>query len=170
MLSVLTLLLCYSYGRQSCHSYLTSLQDPPESEALESLITKRRKTRSRHASRERQVPCGNQDAAAAILTLEETDLRSSHIVGPASATDAQELEQYASLVSKNEGRVLRIRNNPYNIYSRDLNKPVLYYGTTKIHGNLQRRLAPGIDECEILERLLEPFTEDLVHLCAHRKR
>ena len=113
--------------------------------------------------------CSTRDAAAAIATLEETDLRSSHIVGPASATDAQELEHYASVVSKSDGRVLRIRNNPYNIYSRDLTKPVLYYGTSKIHGNLQRRLAPGIDECEILERLLEPFTEDLICLYVKEK-
>lgn len=129
---------------------------------------KKRKAKSRHASRSLSRQESQDGPAPSITTLQETDSHSSHIVGPASARDAQELEQYASLILKNEVKVPQIRPNPYNVYSKDLNKPVLYYSVGKMHGNLKRRLTSGINECEILERLLEPFAEELVDLYGPR--
>ena len=63
-----------------------------------------------------------------------------------------------------DAKAHRLRPNPYNIYSSDMNKPVLYVNVGKMHGNLTMRKAPGIDECEILENVLQPFTRELINM------
>lgn len=105
-----------------------------------------------------------EDPASTLLTLGETEDSSSHMVGPAWAQDAQALqEDYASLILNGDAKTSQLRPNPYNIYSSDMNKPVLYLNVGKIHGGLKRHKAPGIDECEALENMLQPFTKELVN-------
>jgi hypothetical protein len=91
----------------------------------------------------------------------ETGNQSSHIVGPATAGDAQVLEQYMSPVDN-----AVVRPNPYSVYSHDPRDPVVY---TKVPR--QRNIIPsgngtaGFKQYEVMEKIVDPLGPELFRMC-----
>lgn len=84
------------------------------------------------------------------------------IVGPMVAEDAQVIEKHMpperSSLSEEPG------NNPYNIFSSDPRKPVLYTTISRRRKGMRMGVPPGENQKEILEQILGPFKHDLVRL------
>ena len=84
------------------------------------------------------------------------------IVGPMVAEDAQVIEKLMpperSSLSEEPG------NNPYNSYSTDPRKPVLYTTISRRRKGMRMGVPPGENQKEILEQILGPFKHDLVRL------
>ncbi|KAJ5234927.1 uncharacterized protein N7469_004095 [Penicillium citrinum] len=59
-------------------------------------------------------------------------------------------------------------SNPYNIYSSDPRKPVLYTTISRRRKGMRRGVPPGENQKEILEQILGPFKHDLVRLFIDR--
>jgi hypothetical protein len=55
-------------------------------------------------------------------------------------------------------------SHPYNIYSSDPRKPVLYTTISRRRKGMRRGVPPGENQREILEQILGPFKHDLVRL------
>ncbi|KAJ5287684.1 hypothetical protein N7478_003370 [Penicillium angulare] len=87
------------------------------------------------------------------------------IVGPMVAEDAQVIEKHMpperSLSEEANGQ-------PYNIYSSDPRKPVLYTTISRRRKGMRQGVPPGENQKEILEQILGPFKHDLVRLFIDR--
>jgi hypothetical protein len=90
----------------------------------------------------------------------ETANSSSLIVGPALAQDAHILETYLAYGSGNRS----FRPNPYHVFSKDANQPVLYMKVPRRHGGYSKHKIPGREQCEIIERFLGPLAPEILDL------
>ncbi|KAH8817212.1 fungal-specific transcription factor domain-containing protein [Xylogone sp. PMI_703] len=106
-----------------------------------------------------------EERSTLMATLGETEHESSHIVGPAVANDAQVLDDYLSLLpSGDDGPQRMTRRTPFSLYSKGPRGPVLYTSIQKRPVGVTRGNTVGLDRCETIERLVEPFGNDLVDL------
>ena len=59
------------------------------------------------------------------------------------------------------------KNHPYNVYSSDPRKPILYTTVSRRRQGMRVGIPPGENQKEILEQILGPFKDDLVRLYAY---
>ncbi|KAL2357708.1 hypothetical protein BJ546DRAFT_965141 [Cryomyces antarcticus] len=88
------------------------------------------------------------ESVSIATTLGETARQSSHIVAPTVAHDAQVLENHLSPTST----------------LTDSTRDFRPYLTSKQRVGLSRHKTPGIDECEGIEKLIEPFASELIDI------
>lgn len=87
------------------------------------------------------------------------------IVGPMVAEDAQVIEKHMPPERRSHSE--EPTSHPYNIYSSDPRKPVLYTTISRRRKGMRRGTPPGENQKEILEQILGPFKHDLVRLYVH---
>ncbi|EGD90605.2 hypothetical protein H112_02071 [Trichophyton rubrum D6] len=85
---------------------------------------------------------------------------SVHIVGPVAAADAQVIERYSERSNNHSPD----RKTPYNVYSNDPRKPILYTTVSRRRQGLRTTGTPGENQREIIEQVLGPFKHDLVKI------
>lgn len=89
----------------------------------------------------------------------------SHIVGPATARDAQVLEKYIS--PTNNSIVSHARPNLYSVYSDDPRNPIVYMKVPRRRGiDPSGNGTSGFKQSENIEKILQPFGPDVFSLCA----
>ncbi|KAJ5723954.1 hypothetical protein N7488_001989 [Penicillium malachiteum] len=88
------------------------------------------------------------------------------IVGPMVAEDAQVIEKY--MPPERSSLSEEPNSHPYNIYSSDPRKPVLYTTITRRRKGMRVGVPPGENQKEVLEQILGPFKHDLVRLFLDR--
>ncbi|EPS30346.1 hypothetical protein PDE_05297 [Penicillium oxalicum 114-2] len=88
------------------------------------------------------------------------------IVGPMVAEDAQVIEQH--MPPERSSLSEEPNSHPYNIYSSDPRKPVLYTTISRRRKGMRRGVPPGENQREVLEQILGPFKQDLVRLFIDR--
>lgn len=93
---------------------------------------------------------------------EDPKNESVHIVGPVAAEDAQVIEKFMPPERSNKSP--ESRKNPYNVYSNDPRKPILYTTVSRRRQGMRMGNPPGENQKEILEQILGPFKDDLVKL------
>lgn len=84
------------------------------------------------------------------------------IVGPVVADDAQVIEKYMPPEGSNQS--VEPNSHPYNVYSNDPRKPILYTTVSRRRQGVRVGTPPGENQKEILEQILGPFKHDLVRL------
>lgn len=89
---------------------------------------------------------------------------SVHIVGPVAAADAQVIERYSERSNNHSPD----RKTPYNVYSNDPRKPILYTTVSRRRQGLRTTGTPGENQREIIEQVLGPFKHDLVKMYVPR--
>lgn len=96
--------------------------------------------------------------------IEDPHNESVHIVGPVVADDAQVIEKFMppEYSNKNEDP----NSHPYNVYSNDPRKPILYTTISRRRKGMRVGIPPGENQKEVLEQILGPFRHDLVRLYA----
>ncbi|PGH33859.1 hypothetical protein GX50_03338 [[Emmonsia] crescens] len=97
--------------------------------------------------------------------FEEPFGESVHIVGPVAAEDAQVIERF--MPSENSTKRSDTKA-PYNVYSNDPKKPILYTTVSRRRQGLRTTGIPGESQKEILEQILGPFKHDLVKIFLDR--
>ncbi|EEH18715.2 hypothetical protein PABG_01034 [Paracoccidioides brasiliensis Pb03] len=90
---------------------------------------------------------------------------SVHIVGPVAAEDAQVIERFMPSENSAKGSDAKA---PYNVYSNDPKKPILYTTISRRRQGLRTTGIPGESQKEILEQILGPFKHDLVKIFLDR--
>lgn len=85
------------------------------------------------------------------------------IVGPVTAEDAQVIEKF--MPSERSSRSVETSKKPYNVYSNDPRKPILYTTVSRWRQGVRVSSPPGENQREILEQVLGPFRHDIVKLC-----
>jgi hypothetical protein len=88
------------------------------------------------------------------------------IVGPMVAEDAQVIEKH--MPPERSSFSEEPNSHPYNIYSSDPRKPVLYTTISRRRKGMRQGIPPGENQKEILEQILGPFKHDLVRLFIDR--
>ncbi|KAJ5208625.1 hypothetical protein N7449_003004 [Penicillium cf. viridicatum] len=88
------------------------------------------------------------------------------IVGPMVAEDAQVIEKH--MPPERTSQSEEPKSHPYNIYSSDPRKPVLYTTISRRRKGMRRGTPPGENQKEVLEQILGPFKHDLVRLFIDR--
>jgi len=88
------------------------------------------------------------------------------IVGPMVAEDAQVIEKH--MPPERSSFSEEPKSHPYNIYSSDPRKPVLYTTISRRRKGMRQGVPPGENQKEILEQILGPFKHDLVRLFIDR--
>ncbi|KAK2744616.1 hypothetical protein FQN57_004221 [Myotisia sp. PD_48] len=86
---------------------------------------------------------------------------SVHIIGPVAAADAQVIERY---MPSERSRKSPDKKTPYNVYSNDPRKPILYTTVSRRRQGVRTTGIPGEGQKEILEQILGPFKHDLVKI------
>lgn len=94
--------------------------------------------------------------------LDDPQNESVLIVGPMVAEDAQVIEKH--MPPERTSQSEEPKSHPYNIYSSDPRKPVLYTTISRRRKGMRRGTPPGENQKEILEQILGPFKQDLVRL------
>ena len=94
--------------------------------------------------------------------VEDPQNESVFIVGPVVADDAQIIEQHMPPEGPNKAELTN--SHPYNVYSNDPRKPILYTTVARRRRGLRVGTPPGENQKEILEQILGPFKQDLVRL------
>lgn len=95
--------------------------------------------------------------------VEDPQNESVFIVGPVVADDAQVIEQH--MPPEGGSNKAEVRNShPYNVYSNDPRKPILYTTVSRWRRGVRVGTPPGENQKEILEQILGPFKQDLVRL------
>ncbi|KAI9924751.1 hypothetical protein MW887_006607 [Aspergillus wentii] len=95
-------------------------------------------------------------------TVEDPHNESMLIVGPVVADDAQVIEKFMPPERSNES--VEPTSHPYNVYSSDPRKPILYTTVSRRRQGMRVGVPPGENQKEILEQILGPFKHDLVRL------
>jgi Fungal Zn(2)-Cys(6) binuclear cluster domain len=95
-------------------------------------------------------------------TTEDPHNESVLIVGPVAAEDAQVIEKF--MPSEQSNKSVEKGQKPYNVYSNDPRKPILYTTVSRRRQGMRLGSPPGENQKEILEHLLGPFKQDLVRL------
>ncbi|KAL3472222.1 fungal-specific transcription factor domain-containing protein [Aspergillus californicus] len=98
--------------------------------------------------------------------VEDPQNESVFIVGPVVADDANVIEKYMPPHRSNKS--VEPRNHPYNVYSNDPRKPILYTTVSRRRQGMRVGIPPGENQKEILEQVLGPFKDDLVRLFLDR--
>ncbi|KAE8146183.1 fungal-specific transcription factor domain-containing protein [Aspergillus avenaceus] len=98
--------------------------------------------------------------------VEDPHNESVHIVGPVVADDAQVIEKF--MPPENSNRNVESNSHPYNVYSNDPRKPILYTTISRRRQGMRVGIPPGENQKEILEQILGPFRHDLVRLFIDR--
>ncbi|PWY80541.1 C6 transcription factor [Aspergillus heteromorphus CBS 117.55] len=98
--------------------------------------------------------------------IEDPHNESVLIVGPVVAEDAQVIERY--IPPEGTNRSVEPKNQPYNVYSSDPQKPILYTTVSRRRQGMRVGVPPGENQKEILEQILGPFKHDLVRLFINR--
>ncbi|KAJ5386713.1 hypothetical protein N7509_009254 [Penicillium cosmopolitanum] len=111
-------------------------------------------------------PQGTTSSASGRRKDEDPHNESVLIVGPMVAEDAQVIEKH--MPPERTSLSEEPSNNPYNIYSSDPRKPVLYTTISRRRKGMRRGVPPGENQKEILEQILGPFRHDLVRLFIDR--
>ncbi|CAL5870148.1 uncharacterized protein PFLUO_LOCUS4383 [Penicillium psychrofluorescens] len=88
------------------------------------------------------------------------------IVGPMVAEDAQVIEQH--MPPERFSQSEEPKNHPYNVYSSDPRRPILYQTISRRRKGMRVGTPPGENQKEILEQILGPFKHDLVRLFIDR--
>ncbi|KAL4911809.1 fungal-specific transcription factor domain-containing protein [Aspergillus aurantiobrunneus] len=88
------------------------------------------------------------------------------IVGPVVADDANVIEKHMPPHRSNKSA--EPKNQPYNVYSSDPRKPILYTTVSRRRQGMRVGIPPGENQKEILEQILGPFKDDLVRLYLDR--
>ncbi|KAJ5960120.1 uncharacterized protein N7479_007270 [Penicillium vulpinum] len=99
-------------------------------------------------------------------TIEDPQNESVLIVGPMVAEDAQVIEKH--MPPERTSQSEEPNSHPYNIYSSDPRKPVLYTTISRRRKGMRRGTPPGENQKEVLEQILGPFKHDLVRLFIDR--
>lgn len=86
---------------------------------------------------------------------------SVHIVGPVAAEDAQVIERHMPPQKSTKANDTKA---PYNVYSNDPRKPILYTRVARRRQGVRATDTPGASQKEILEQILGPFKLDLVKM------
>lgn len=94
--------------------------------------------------------------------VEDPQNESVFIVGPVVADDAQVIEQHMPPEGSSKAEVPN--SHPYNVYSNDPRKPILYTTVSRRRRGVRVGTPPGENQKEILEQILGPFKQDLVRL------
>ncbi|EEP76884.1 conserved hypothetical protein [Uncinocarpus reesii 1704] len=84
---------------------------------------------------------------------------SVHIIGPVAAEDAQVIERY---MPSERSRKSPDVKTPYNVYSNDPRKPILYTTVARQRQGVRSSGVPGENQKDIIEQILGPFKHDLV--------
>ena len=132
---------------------------------------------------EELLPRSSSRSAAEFRADDVSDLRSSHraesvrqqgredphnesvfIVGPVVADDAQVIEKFMPPKPTPNQEEVRPKSYPYNVYSNDPRKPVLYTTVSRRRQGVRVGTPPGENQKEILEQVLGPFRDVLVKL------
>ncbi|KAI1927267.1 hypothetical protein LOZ58_002221 [Ophidiomyces ophidiicola] len=82
-----------------------------------------------------------------------------HIIGPVAADDAQVIERY--MPSERSKKSPDIKT-PYNVYSNDPRKPILYTTVARRRQGVRPCGIPGENQKDVIEQILGPFKHDLV--------
>jgi hypothetical protein len=94
--------------------------------------------------------------------FEDAQDESVLIVGPVAAEDAQVIEKFMPTELSNKS--VEKGKKPYNVYSNDPRKPILYTKVSRRRQGVRLGFPPGENQKEILEHILGPFKQDLVQL------
>ncbi|THC96447.1 hypothetical protein EYZ11_004096 [Aspergillus tanneri] len=94
--------------------------------------------------------------------VEDPQNESVHIVGPVVADDAQVIEKF--MPPERSDMSEAAKSHPYNVYSNDPRKPILYTTISRRRQGMRVGVPPGENQKEILEQILGPFRHDLVRL------
>jgi hypothetical protein len=94
--------------------------------------------------------------------FEDAQDESVLIVGPVAAEDAQVIEKFMPTELSNKS--VEKGKKPYNVYSNDPRKPILYTKVSRRRQGVRLGFPPGENQKEILEHILGPFKRDLVQL------
>lgn len=94
--------------------------------------------------------------------VEDPNNESVFIVGPVVAEDAQVIEN--SMPPEPFSQTPKPKSHPYNVYSNDPRKPILYTTVSRRRQGVRGGTPPGENQKEILEQVLGPFRDDLVKL------
>lgn len=100
------------------------------------------------------------------LGVEDPQNESVFIVGPVVADDAQVIEKH--MPPERASKSVEPKNHPYNVYSSDPRKPILYTTVSRRRQGMRAGVPPGENQKEILEQILGPFKDDLVRLFLDR--
>ncbi|KAL2867987.1 putative C6 transcription factor [Aspergillus lucknowensis] len=100
--------------------------------------------------------------------VEDPQNESVFIVGPVVADDANVIERYMPPYRSNNSKSVEPKNHPYNVYSNDPRKPILYTTVSRRRQGMRVGIPPGENQKEILEQILGPFKDDLVRLFLDR--
>jgi hypothetical protein len=96
--------------------------------------------------------------------IEDPHNESVHIVGPVVADDAQVIEKFMPPEHSNTN--VDPNSHPYNVYSNDPRKPILYTTISRRRQGMRVGIPPGENQKEVLEQILGPFKHELVRLYA----
>lgn len=105
---------------------------------------------------------GNDEAGACQptpLSVDDAEQENPHIVGPANTSDSQVLADYLSVISLSNGGVRMVRPVPAS-----RSKAVLFATVQKRPVGMDVSSNPSREKLYIIEKLLEPYTEQLIDL------
>jgi hypothetical protein len=108
------------------------------------------------------APRGERRSDYRFRTSADPQNESVLIVGPVAAEDAQVIEKFMPLEKSTKSP--EKGNKPYNVYSNDPRKPILYTRVSRRRQGVRVGSPPGESQKEILEQILGPFKHDLVKL------
>uniref|UniRef100_A0A093V7Q9 Putative transcriptional regulatory protein C25B8.11 n=1 Tax=Talaromyces marneffei PM1 TaxID=1077442 RepID=A0A093V7Q9_TALMA len=111
------------------------------------------------------IPSEKRDNESSRRKIDDPQNESVLIVGPVAAEDAQVIEKF--MPSERSSKIEN-GNKPYNVYSNDPRKPILYTTVSRRRQGVRMGCPPGENQKEILEHLLGPFKQDLVRLFIDR--
>ncbi|BCS29117.1 putative C6 transcription factor [Aspergillus puulaauensis] len=98
--------------------------------------------------------------------VEDPHNESVFIVGPVVADDANVIEKH--MPPQRSNKSVEPKNHPYNVYSNDPRKPILYQTVSRRRQGMRVGIPPGENQKEILEQILGPFKDELVRLFLDR--
>ncbi|KAI3207071.1 transcriptional regulator family: Fungal Specific TF [Penicillium roqueforti] len=109
---------------------------------------------------------GRRESDLRRKDMDDPQNESVLIVGPMVAEDAQVIEKH--MPPERSSQSEEPNSHPYNIYSSDPRKPVLYTTISRRRKGMRKGTPPGENQKEVLEQILGPFKHDLVRLFIDR--
>lgn len=110
----------------------------------------------------RATSVGDRGSQFRRLGVDDPQNESVFIVGPVVADDAQVIEKH--MPPERTSKSVEPKSHPYNVYSSDPRKPILYTTVSRRRQGMRVGIPPGENQKEILEQILGPFKDDLVKL------
>ncbi|KAK9783687.1 hypothetical protein SCAR479_00246 [Seiridium cardinale] len=106
-----------------------------------------------------EVQAGEPSSRPTPLSVDDAEQENPHIVGPVNTSDSQVLADYLSVISNNNGGVRMVRPLPGS-----RSKPVLFSTVAKRPLGMDVSSNPSREKLQIIEKLLEPYLDQLIHL------